>query len=404
MTEAVETVVIGAGQAGLAASYHLGRRGLGHVVLERGEIGETWRRERWDSFRLNTPNTFLQLPGHEYDGDDPSGFLTREETVAHLEHYAATIGGDIRTQTEVVSVGAADGGFAIESAAGPLFARNVVVAAGSFRRPPERPSPGGASDVLELHAGEYRRPDQLPDGGVLVVGSGQSGCQIAAELNRSGRDVYLSLGRCPSFPLWYRGRTAYDWLVDTGMMDETVDMLPSPEARLACNPTIASEDVAHLVGPHRLAREGVTLVGRVDALDGRRAVIRPDARERLAEAAGFLATFRKRVDDHVRTHGLALPEDEGAADGGVDVSDAQELDLERAGIRTILWANGFRPDYSWVEFPIFDSFGWPVQRRGATEVPGLYFVGLHWLHKRKSVLLLGVREDAEHVAETIAAA
>jgi putative flavoprotein involved in K+ transport len=403
MTEAVETVVIGAGQAGLAASYHLGRRGLDHVVLERGEIGETWRRERWDSFRLNTPNTFLQLPGHEYDGDDPSGFLTRAETVAHLEDYTATVGSDIRTQTEVVSVRAADGGFAVESSGGTLSARNVVVAAGSFRRPTERPSPDGTTGVLELHAGEYRRPDQLPDGGVLVAGSGQSGCQIAAELNRSGRDVYLSLGRCPSIPLRYRGRTAYDWLVDTGMMDETVDMLPSPEARLACNPTIASEDVAHLVGPHRLAREGVTLVGRVVALDGRRVVIRPDARERLADAAEFLTTFKKRVDDHVRARGLDLPEDDGAADG-VEVSDAQELDLGQAGIRTILWANGFRPDYSWVDFPIFDPYGWPVQRRGATEVPALYFVGLHWLHKRKSALLLGVREDAEHVAETIASA
>jgi putative flavoprotein involved in K+ transport len=400
VTEAAETVVIGGGQAGLAVSYHLKQRGLEHVLLERGEIGETWRSERWDGFRLNTPNTFLQLPGHEYDEDDPSAFLTRAEIVAHLEDYAAKIGGEIRTHAEVVSVGAADGGFIVDSAAGQLSTRNVVVAAGSFRRPAERPSPAGRSDVLQLHTAEYRRPDQLPNGGVLVVGSGQSGCQIAAELNRSGRDVFLSLGRCPSIPLWYRGRTAYDWLVDIGMMDETVDALPSPAARLACNPTIASADVPHLVGPHRLSREGVTLVGRVEAVDDRRVAIRPDGRDRLAEAAQFLETFKRRADDYVRAHGLDLPEDSGDL-GEVEVSDVEEIDLSALG--AIVWANGFRPDYAWIRFPIVDEYGWPIQSRGVTEVPGLYFVGVHWLHKRKSVLLLGVREDAEHVASAIAA-
>jgi putative flavoprotein involved in K+ transport len=401
MTEAVEAAVIGGGQAGLAAAYHLKQRGVDHVLLERGEIGETWRSERWDSFLLNTPNFFLQLPGNEYAGDDPYGFLTRAETVAHLEEYARVIDGDIRTQAGVRSVRAEGEGFGLDTAIGPFSAKNVVVAAGSFRRPAER-RPGAAGAAFQLHAGEYRRPDQLPEGGVLVVGSGQSGCQIAAELNRSGRDVVLSLGRCPSIPLHYRGRTAYDWIVDIGMMDETVETLPGPEARIACNPTVASEDVPHLVGPQRLAREGVRLVGRVERLDERRAIIRPDAGDRLAEAAEFLATFKRRVDDHVRTHGLDLPEDAGDSDGGIEASDAEELDLGAEGIRTILWANGFRPDYSWIEFPIFDSHGWPLQKRGVTEVPGLYFVGLHWLHKRKSVLFLGVREDAEHVAAEIA--
>jgi putative flavoprotein involved in K+ transport len=403
VTEAADTVVIGGGQAGLAVSYHLRLRGLDHVLLERGEIGETWRSERWDSFLLNTPNSFLQLPGHEYAGDDPRGFLTRDETVAHLEEYAGLIGGDIRTGVEVSSVrAAADGRFRIETSSGPLAGRNVVVAGGSFRRPPQRPA-ATASPAFQLHAGEYRRPDQLPDGGVLVVGSGQSGCQIAAELKRSGRDVFLSLGRCPSIPLQYRGRTAYDWIVEIGMMDETVDTLPSPAARLACNPTIASDDVAHLVGPHRLAREGVRLVGRLEGLDGGRAVMRPDAKDRLAESEQFLASYKQRVDEHVRAHGLDVPEDAGEPDGAVDVSELREFDLRAAGIRTILWANGFRPDYSWIELPVFDSYGWPLQTRGVTEVPGLYFVGLHWLHKRKSVLLLGVAEDAQHVAAAVSA-
>jgi putative flavoprotein involved in K+ transport len=400
VTEDVGTVVIGGGQAGLAVSYHLQQRGLEHVLLERGKIGETWRSERWDSFRLNTPSWWLQLPGNEYAGDDPDAFLTRAETVAHLEDYAGAIGGDVRTGVEVTLVRPDDVGFRLETSAGPLATRKVVVAAGSFRRQTERPPADGGA-ILQLHASEYRRPEQLPDGGVLVVGSGQSGCQIAAELNRAGRDVFLSLGRCPSIPLWYRGRTAYDWYVDTGLMDETVDTLPSPAARLACNPTIASEDVPHLVGPHRLAREGVTLVGRVESIDDGRVVVRPDARDRLAEAAEFLRTYRQRVDDHVRAHGLDLPEDTSDLDA-VEVSDVEALDLGPSGIRTIVWANGFRPDYSWIDFPVVDELGWPKQSRGVTDVPGLYFVGVHWLHKRKSVLLLGVREDAEHVADAIA--
>jgi putative flavoprotein involved in K+ transport len=223
--ETAETVVVGGGQAGLAVSHHLRQLGREHLLLERGQIGETWRCERWDSFLLNTPNFFLQLPGHEYAGDDRLGFLTRDETVAHLEQYAHAIDGDVRTGVEVRSLSAQpDGSFKLETSAGPLKAKNVVVAAGSFRRPTE------------------------PPGGVLVVGSGQSGCQIAAELHRSGWDVVLSLGRCPSIPLEYGGRTAFDLIVDIGMMDETVDALPCPAARLACNPTVDSENVAHLVG------------------------------------------------------------------------------------------------------------------------------------------------------------
>jgi len=398
MAQRLDTIVIGAGQAGLAVSYLLTKRGREHVVLERGEIGQTWRSERWDSFRLNTPNSFLQLPGHEYAGDDPEGFLTRDETVAYLERYADALDRSVQTGTDVLSLRArSDGGFALETSAGPFSAANVVVATGSFRRPTPRP-PGGsaAPGILQLHANEYRRPEQLPDGNVLVVGSAQSGCQITGELSRAGRGVYLSLGRCPSLPLLYRGRRVYDWIIDVGMMDETVDTLPSPAARLAGNPTVDSDDVSHLLGPRRLAAEGVTLIGRVEAVDDRRVVIRPDANERLAEAAQFDGTFKQRLDDYVEANGLDLPE-EPHSDEKLEVTELTELDLRAAGVRTIVWANGYRPDFGWIELPVFDADGWPVQTRGVTAVEGLYFIGVHWLHKRKSALLLGVGEDTEHV-------
>lgn len=399
--ESVETVVVGAGQAGLSVSHCLKELGHEHAVLERGEVGETWRRERWDSFQLNTPARWLQLPGHEYDGDEPDSFLDRDEAVAYLEKYAAAIGGTVRTGVGVTSLRRGeDGRFRLDTSDGAYTSANVVVASGSFRRPTPHATGRGP---FEVHASQYRNPDQLPNGGVLVVGSGQSGCQIAAELNRGGRDVYLSVGRCPSVPLWYRGRSAYDWYVDSGFLDDTVDTLPSPAARLMCNPTITSADVPHLVGPRRLAREGVTLVGRLEALDEARAVFAGDANLWLREGDDAVAAFKQRFDAHAATLDEPLPEDDADPEEPRDVPAVDELDLRRAGVGTVLWANGWRPDYSWIELPIFDEHGWPRQTRGCAELEGLYFVGLHWLHKRKSTLLVGVAEDAAHVAGRLAA-
>jgi len=402
--ESVETLVVGAGQAGLAVSHCLKQLGREHVVLERGAVGETWRSERWDSFRLNTPAWWLRLPGNEYRGREPDAFLTRDETVAHLEDYAAAIGGTIRTGVEVTALRRRDDGrFEVQTSAGPYEAVNVVVASGSFRRPTASSVDDHAGGPFRLHAREYRNPDQLPDGAVLVVGSGQTGCQIGAEFLRAGREVYLSVGRCPSLPLRYRGRTLYEWYVDSGVVDDTVDTLPSPAARLGCNPTIWSGDVPHLAGPRRLARDGATLVGRLEALDDARATFAGDANQRLAESDGVAATFKQRFDEHAAASGAELPADDADPEQPREVPDVRELNLRDAGVGTILWATGWRPDYSWIELPIFDEYGWPRQTRGSCEVDGLYFVGLHWLHKRKSALLVGVAEDAEHVASAVVA-
>jgi putative flavoprotein involved in K+ transport len=402
--ESVQTVVVGAGQAGLSVSHCLKRFGHEHVVLERGDVGETWRRERWDSFRLNTPARWLRLPGGEYDGDEPEAFLTRDQAIAYFERYADAIDADVRTGVEVRSLRQSDDGrFELATSGGGYSAASVVVASGSFRRP-TAPSAAESGDVVfRLHASAYRNPQELPDGGVLVVGSGQTGCQIAAELNRDGRDVYLSVGRCPSVPLWYRGRSIYDWYVDSGVLDDTVDTLPSPAARLACNPTVTSADVPHLVGPRRLAREGVTLVGRLQGVEGARAAFAGDANQRLAEGDDAVAAFKRRFDEHAARLEDELPDDDAPPEEPRSVPEIPELNLRRAGVATVLWANGWRPDFGWIELPILDEHGWPRQTRGSAEAPGLYFVGLHWLHKRKSTLLVGVAEDAERVAAAVAA-
>jgi putative flavoprotein involved in K+ transport len=403
MSERSEIVVIGGGPAGLSCSYHLTQRQREHVVIEQGEVAETWRTQRWDGFRLNTPNVFLNLPGHSYEGADPDGFLTRSETVAHLEGYAMRSRVPLRSGVRVLKLLRRAGGFVLHTSDGSIDAANVVVATGAFQRPSAPPADGRVSPgILQLHASGYRRPDQLPAGGVLIVGGGQSGCQIANELKADGRAVYLSLGRCPSVPLLYRGRQFARWAIDLGMMDDTVASLPSLDARLLCNPVVGSAGGGHLCDPRRLAREGVILVGRVEAVDGLTANIRPDASERLVESARFAAGFKQRVDAFVRETGIDAPEDDGEELAVPVASDVRELDLGAAGVRSIVWAIGYRPDFSWLRVPAFDRAGWPLHTRGVTAVRGLCFVGLPWLYKRKSALLLGVGEDAYHVVSAIA--
>jgi putative flavoprotein involved in K+ transport len=404
VAERLETVVIGGGQAGLSVSYHLTNHDRPHIVLEQGRVAETWRTQRWDSFRLNTPNLILRLPGQVYAGDDPEGFLTRDETVAYIEAYAEAIEAPVRTGVHVASVEPAGGrGYRLDTSEGPLEAGTLVVATGSFRLPAPLPLTNELpSEIRQLHAGEYRNPAQLPPGAVLIVGSGQSGCQIAADLLQQGREVYLSVGRCNTAPLYYRGRQLAQWLIDLGMMDDTVDTLPSPSARLACNPVVTSDESIHHCGPGRLARDGVVLLGRVEAIAGWKAVVRPDLEESLAAADEFAARLRHRIDEHVRDRGLDVPEELPSAGAAPAVTrDVRELDLRAAGVGTVLWANGYRPDFSWIRLPIFDGDGYPIQARGVSDAPGLYFVGLHWLHTRKSGLLLGVGEDAEYVVSRI---
>jgi putative flavoprotein involved in K+ transport len=400
--ERLDTVVIGAGQAGLSASYHLTQRGREHVVLEQGDVGDTWRTKRWDGFYLNTPNWAQLLPGHEYRGPEPDAFSSRAEVVSYLEEYASAIPAPVRTGVRVSAVRPDGEGYRVETDDGEVRAGNVVVAAGAYQRPTPPQLAGAApSDVLQLHTSEYRGPAQLATGGVLIVGGGQSGCQIADELNQAGVATYLSSGRCPWFPRRYRGRELVGWAIDVGLMDDTVDTLPSPAARFACNPPVSGNDGGHDCHPRWLARRGTVLLGRLQGFRGSTAQLAPGLEDALAWGDEFAATFKRRVDEYVREAGIDAPEPEPEEEP-IAVHDVGELDLRAAGIGTILWANGYRPDLSWIDLPVANADGWPVQQRGVTEFPGLYFVGVHWLHKRKSALFLGVGEDAEHVVSHLA--
>jgi putative flavoprotein involved in K+ transport len=231
---------------------------------------------------------------------------------------------------------------------------------------------------------------------VLVVGGGQSGCQIADELMQAGREIYLSVGRCPWIPRRYRGREIVHWLVETGFVDQTVDTLPSPAARLACNAPVSGNDGGHDCNPLWLEQRGAILLGRLQDVHGHTAIAAPDLAESLAFGAGKLAELITLIEGLVAAERLDVPEAE-PADELPAREPRTELDLREAGISSILWSNGYRPDYSWIEAPLSDEYGWPVQRRGVTEAPGLYFIGIHWLHTRRSSLLFGVGDDAGHV-------
>ena len=409
MDERIEVAVIGAGQAGLAASHHLTEQGREHVLLERAtRVAERWHTDRWDSLALVTPNWTLRLPGFAYAGDDPDGFLGRAGVVRYLEDYAASFGPPVRFGTSVGSVAAhpSGSGFLVSTDSGRIATDAVVVAIGPYHRPALPAAAGGLPPgVLQLHSGAYRNPAALPPGAVLVVGSGQSGTQIAEELQRAGREVYLSVGGSGRAPRRYRGRDIVWWLLRVGFFDQTYEEAPEPKSREGGIPHLSGVDGGHTLNLHRFARDGMHLLGHVRGADGGTLLLAPDLHESLAKADGFAAFATEVVDGFAARTGLDVPpaEDEPPLADGFAVEPVTELDLGAAGVTSVVWATGYRYDWGIVRFPVFDQRGYPIQRQGVTTVPGLCFLGLQWMHTRKSATFWGVDEDAAHVAEHLAA-
>jgi len=411
MNEQIQTIIIGGGQAGLATSYWLKQHQHEHIILEEAtQAANAWRNGRWDSFTLVTPNWAMRMPGVESAGADPNGFMPRDEIVAYFEQYIERFKLHVCYNTRVTAVEKDGVGYVVRTDGdvvpnATFTARNVVVATGLYQRP-KIPAFGARLDVgiTQLHSGAYRNPHSLAPGAVLVVGSAQSGCQIAEELYQSGRRVYLCTGSAPRMPRRYRGKDIYEWANLTGFLDRTPDMLPSPKARFAGNPQLSGKDGGHSLNLHQFARDGVTLLGRITNVAGHTIALAPDLKENLAKSDGFEANFCKQVDDYVAQKGLDAPREElPRLRDGYNAPEILELDLKADGITTIIWAMGYSFDFSLVRLPTFDADGFPVQQRGVTNYAGLYFIGMPWMPRMKSGQLLGVGEAAEHIAAHVAA-
>jgi putative flavoprotein involved in K+ transport len=397
-----DVVVIGGGQAGLATSHELTLAGVEHVVLERARVGASWR-GRWDSFCLVTPNWTVQLPGGAYDGDDPDGYLPRDEIVAFLERYAAGFAAPVREGIDVTSLEpAGDDGFLLRTSDGDLRAASVVVSTGAYQRPHR---PRGAetlpADLFRIDAEDYRNPGELPSGRVIVVGSGQTGCQMAEELRLAGREVFLACGRAPWVPRRLGDRDIVWWTIETGFLDQPTAALPGLEARLWANVLATGRDGGHDLHLRTLREDGVTLLGHFLGAEGHRARFAPDLGESVAWGDERYRQLMGLIRTTVAERGLPMPEI--AEPAPFDGRAPEELDL--AGFGAVVFAGGFRPDYAgWIHVPgAFDELGFPIHADGASTVaPGLSFVGVHFLRTRKSSLLYGVGEDAAIVAARIA--
>jgi putative flavoprotein involved in K+ transport len=401
MRDLYDTVVIGGGQAGLAMSAVLQQHGREHVVLERGQVGGRWRSERWDSLRFQFPNWSLELPGYAYSGHDPDGFAHWHEVLRVIEDYAASSRAPVHQHTEVSELRAADGGFLLSVPDGTIPARNVIVATGPFQRPriPQF-SQSVMPSVLQTDPTRYRCPEDLPDGAVLLVGSGASGCQIADELLRAGRSVFLSVSRHRRVPRRFRGRDVYWWLDRMGRFAQTIDSFPGRQ--WPSSTVVTGVRGGFDVNIRQMAADGARVLGRVlGASDGTLAVA-PNANEVLDEADAALAGFLAAAHEFaVANPDLKLPEEEPteSAVPPARVAEVESLDLKREHIAAIIWATGYEYDYGWLRVPVLDTHGRPVQQRGVTPVPGLHFLGLHWMHTFKSGLFSGVGADAKYLAE-----
>ena len=401
MTTRHETVIVGGGHAGLALSYHLGRLGRPHVILERGRVAERWRSERWDSLMFQFPNWSLRLPGHEYHGIRPDGFATRDEVIAFIDRYRELIAAPVRTGVRVDRVRPIDGGFRLETTEGLVETVNVVVATGPYQEP-ILPAVRHAlpPDVVQVHASGYRNPAQLRAGAVLVVGSGASGCQIVEDLLAAGRTVYFSVGRHRRYPRRYRGRDMFWWMERIGALDQTLE--ERPEARERPNPLVTGVGGGHEIDLRDYAAAGVTLLGHLLDVTGSRLHLADDLEALLAAGDESVAVFTRAVDAYVARSGLPTPAETAAPPRTEPPPSIRALDLASAGIASVIWATGFRRDFGWLDAPVLDGRGEPIHRRGVTGCAGLYFLGLPWLHKLKSSVLCGVGDDAAHLADHIA--
>lgn len=397
-------IIVGGGQAGLSLSYYLQQQGIAHGVFEKGEAMAAWRDQRWDNFCLVTPNWQCALPGHPYDGPEPDGFMKKAEILAYLTAFKAKVNAPLFEGVAVKRVSRREGGgFHVATSAGDFTADQVVAASGGYHTPIiPRFAERLPKSIMQLHSEQYRNAAALPDGPVLVVGSGQSGAQIAEDLHLAGRKVHLAVGDAPRCARFYRGRDVVTWLADMGYYDMPVERHPLREGvRDNTNHYVTGRDGGRDIDLRKFALEGMTLYGLLGDLDGTTLSFAPTLRAALDEADRVYNGINASIDAYIEKAGLSAPPPSVYAPVWTPDSETASLDLAAEGIAAVIWCIGFQPDFRWLDAPVFNGAGQPKHHRGVTSQPGVYFLGLPWLHTWGSGRFSGIDRDARYLSERI---
>lgn len=398
-------VIVGGGQAGLSISYCLQQRGIDNVIFEKNKIADSWASKRWDSFCLVTPNWQCTLPGYHYKGSDPNGFMQRDEIVQYVRDYAESFGPCIKEGVSVLGVRRHEQRkvFEVSTSIGTYTADQVVVAIGGYHqvkvpRMAERLPEG----VVQLHSSEYKNVQALPAGEVMVVGTGQSGCQIAEDLHLAGRQVHLCVGGAPRSPREYRGRDVVDWLDQMGYYDMAIDDHPQKESvRTKTNHYVTGRGGGREIDLRQFATEGMRLYGRLNSIQRSQLTFKGDLKANLDYADSVAESIKKTIDKYIEESQIDAPTEPEYTPSWQPTAPLASLDITEAGIKSVIWCTGYHLDFSWIEVPAFDGKGYPGHDRGVSEVEGLYFLGLPWLYTWGSGRFSGVARDAEYLADRI---
>tara|TARA_Y100000052_G_scaffold27244_1_gene34333 strand:+ start:241 stop:1548 length:1308 start_codon:yes stop_codon:yes gene_type:complete len=401
----VDVIIVGGGQAGLSMSYFLQQENINHVVFEKNTVLHGWKNERWDSFTLVTPNWQCDLPGLPYDGDDPKGFMTGKQTIEWLERFAQQVNAPVHEGVTVNLVSMDDNGvYHVNTSEGDFTADQIVVSSGGYHVPViPRMAERIPASVQQLHSAQYKNAAQLQEGAVLVVGSGQSGAQIAEDLHLEGKKVFLATGDAPRVARFYRGKDAVEWLDDMGYYEMSVKQHPlGKNVAQKTNHYVTGRDGGRDIDLRKFATEGMELFGQMTEFDGENLLFKPNLADNLKKADDTYNNINARIDSWIEQQGITTEEGPSRYQPVWEVPEERtHLNLAESGITSIIWCIGFRPDFSWLDAAVFNGQGHPCHDRGITSEPGLYFIGLPWLHTWGSGRFGGVKQDAEYLCNAI---
>ncbi len=395
-------VIVGGGQAGLSLSYCLKEKGIEHIIFEKNTVGYSWRSKRWDSFCLVTPNWQCKLPGYHYADKDPHGFMQRDDIVKYIKDYAASFGPPLNEGVEVLKVVKSNSGFEITTSIGNFTAETVAIATGSYHIPKIPPIADEFSkSIVQLHSSEYKNPQSLPDT-VLVIGTGQSGCQIAEDLHLEGKQVHLCVGSAPRSPRRYRGKDVVEWLDCMGYYDLPIDEHPQKDrVRAKTNHYVTGRDGGREINLRQFALEGMQLYGTLKHISNRHLELQSNLKQHLDGADAVAEKIKQNIDEFIDTHHIQAPVEPAYKPVWEPEIEVCQLDYHEANIQAVVWCTGYQSDFNWIEIPVFDDKGYPMHNRGVTEVEGLYFLGLPWLYTWGSGRFSGIARDAGYLESRI---